>query len=158
MTSANELYDIRERTDLDGLCLELFVEEKRIARAGASADILDAIEQQLGFDRQDIFNNLSQALADNLKNQLDKVTVTEPTEDPGHPLRFWAKYTFRNHQDTGHDHQYNIGTGLVWYDVNTSITGPEGLSVIVRNKMRLEVHRKLTGHGSSARALVDIHG
>ncbi|GAB4566965.1 MAG: hypothetical protein Tsb0020_19100 [Haliangiales bacterium] len=52
----------------------------------------------------------------------------------------------------------HVDTGLVWYDVNTSDTGPDELPTIVRNKTRLEVHRKLTGNGSAARALVDIHG
>lgn len=130
--------------------LELCVEGKPIASAGAGQDMLDAMEHQLGMNRQDVAAALHHALEDLLKNQLDKVSVSEPIEDSSTPLRFRARYTYRDR-----DH---VDTGLVWYDVNTSDTGPDELPTIVRNKMRLEVHRKLTGNGSAARALVDIHG
>ena len=143
-------YEIREIADPEGgVSLELLVEGRGIARAGASADVLETMKSRLGIDHRGVVDDLRSALEDLLKNQLAKVSVSDPIEDPDMPLRFHARYTYRDHDD--------ISTGVVWYDVNTSSTGPVELPAIVRNKMRLEVHRKLTSEGGAARALVDIH-
>lgn len=149
--AGNLQYEIRDQTGTKGgLRLELLVEGNHVASGEASADVLDAMEQLLNLNREGVEDELRRALQDLLKNQLNKVSVSEPIEDPTHPLKFRAQYTYRDH-DT-------IETGLVWYDVSTSATGPDELPAIVRNRMRFEVHRKLTSHGGSARALVDSHG
>ncbi len=150
-TSAVNLpYEIREQDPAGGaLRLELVVEGEVVATAGASADVLHSMDRVLGLDRQSVVSELRNALEDLLKDRLDKVTVSDPREDLTRPLRFHARYTYRDHT--------NVETGLVWYEVKTSATGPEGLSAIVRNKMRLEVHRKLTSDGGAARALLDMH-
>ena len=153
MSSASPVnlpYEIREQPQAEGgLRLELVVESDVVATAGASADVLESMERLLGLDRESVATELSVSLEELLKNRIEKVTLADLQEDPGKPLRFHARYTYRDHT--------NVEAGLVWYDVETSGTGPEELSAIVRNKMRLEVHRKLTTSGGAARALVDIH-
>ncbi len=142
-------YEIRDVPDTEGgLRLGLFVEGKRIATASASLDVLDAMSYQLGFTRDAVADDLRTSLLDLLKNQLEKVTVTKPQEVPQRPLRFQSMYTYRDFD--------NLYAGLVWYDVQTSETGPEGVPAIARNKLRQEVHRLLTGDGSRAREIVDL--
>lgn len=149
-TAVSLPYEIRERADVEGgLWLELVVEGEVTGTARASADALESMRLQLGLDRHGVAGELSTALEKLLRNQLEKVTLSEPVEDPTRPLRFRASYAYRDHR--------NVEAGLVWYDVSSSETGPEELSAIVRNKMRLEVHRKLTGSGGAARALVELH-
>jgi len=142
-------YEIREAPDPEGgVRLDLRVEGKRIATASAAYDVLEAMSHQLGLTREAVADDLRTSLLDLLKNQLDKVTVTEPREDPQRSLRFRSKYTYRDFD--------NVVSGLVWYDVQTSETGPYGVPAIARNKLRHEVHRLLTGDGSRAREIVDL--
>jgi hypothetical protein len=149
MTDTSLHFEIREVPDPEGgLRFELVVEGTRTARARASHDVLHDMHVMLGLRREEVANELREALRAVLTSQLEKVSVSEPTEDPDHPLKFRSRYTYRDFDD--------VSTGVVWYDVPAGTTGPE-LPAIVRNKMRHEVHRKLTRDGSEARALVDLH-
>lgn len=143
-------YEIRERPVPDGgLLLELVVEGASAARARASADVLADMNTVLRMSRDDVAQQLRRALLETLRSQGQLVDVADIVEDARQPLRFTGRFTHRLRDD--------VATGLVWYDVKTSMAGPENLPAVVRNKMRFEVHRKLTGDGSAARALVDLH-
>lgn len=144
-------YEIREIPDPDGgLVFDLIVEGIRTARARASHAVLDDIRAVVGLERDDVAKELHDALRSVLTNQLEKVTVSEPTEDPNQPLKFRSRYTYKDLDE--------VSTGMVWYDVSAGITGPDELPAIIRNKLRHEVLRKLTRDGTEARALVDLHG
>lgn len=132
-----------------GLVLELFVEGAHVARASASAPILADMHAVLGLSRDSVAQHLRQALLDALTSQGQFVEIADIIEDPAHALRFMGRYTHRFRDE--------VVTGLVWYDVKTSATGPDDVAAMVRNKMRFKVHRKLTEDGSAARALVDLH-
>jgi len=142
-------YEIREIADPEGgLNLELHAEGERVAAARARADVLTDMERQVGVSREDVRGILESALVDQLKHKLAKVEVTPPRADSPGGLRFVSQYTYRNVDD--------ISVGIVWYDVPTSMTGPEDLPAVVRNKMRLEVHSKLTDQSPNARGIVDL--
>lgn len=143
-------YEIRESAGADrGLFLELIVEGMCVARASASGHMLADMEAERGLSRETVAQQLKKALLDALRFQGQFVEVVHIIEDPSQPLRFSGRYTHRVRGE--------VATGLVWYDVETSATGPADLPAVVRNKMRFEVHRKLTDDGSAARALVDLH-
>lgn len=135
--------------DKGGIRLGLFLEGKRIATAGASQDVLDDMQHTLGLDRAQVTEQLRGSLQSYLTSQLDKVTVTELRPDPTKPLLFHARYTYRD-DDV-------IDSGVVSYDVGESKTFDSQLPALIRNRMRQEVHRRLTTPGSAARALVDMH-
>jgi hypothetical protein len=150
MTTESVGYEIRDASTPDGdLVLDLVVEGAVLARATASATILEDMRSRLGLDRAAVVAELKEALVDALKTRGQSVVITDLREESGRPLRFSARFTYRLRND--------ITTGVVWYDVNTSQTGPDDLATVVRNKMRNEVHRHLTSDGSAARALVDLH-
>jgi hypothetical protein len=143
-------YEIRESSDLDGsLQLELLVEGTRVAHATVHADVLADMWTVLGLTRDAVAQALREALLKSLRAQGQFVEVGDLKEDAHKPLRFTGRFTYRLRDQ--------VSTGLVWYDVSSSTTGPEDLPAVVRNKMRFTVHRKLTGEGSAARALVDLH-
>jgi hypothetical protein len=143
-------YEIREAADpYGGMLLELVVEGVAVARARASETALGELNAILGLTREDVAQHLRRALHGTLRSQGQSVEVADVVEDSHQPLRFFGRFTYRTRGD--------VSTGLVWYDVSTSNTGPEDLPAIVRNKMRFEVHRQLTEDGSAARALVDLH-
>jgi hypothetical protein len=106
------------------------------------------MERQLGMRRDAVRDILAAALTDHLKHQLAKVEVTPPQAAPPGTLRFVSRYTYRDFDD--------ISVGVVWYDVQTSTTGPDDLPAVVRNKMRFEVHSKLTAQSPNARGMVDL--
>jgi hypothetical protein len=106
------------------------------------------MEQHLGMGREGVRTILESALVEHLKHQLAKVEVTPPQADPPGSLRFVSRYTYRDFDD--------ISVGVVWYDVRTSTTGPDDLPAVVRNKMRFEVHSKLTDQSPNARGMVDL--
>ena len=150
MTRDSVGYEIRKGAAPDGgLLLELVIEGATLARAGANAAMLVDLDATLGLSRDAVAERLSDALREALRSQGQYVELTDIVEDAGRPLRFKGRFTHRLRDE--------IATGLVWYDVRSSTTGPEELPAVVRNKMRFEVHRKLTGEGSAARALVDLH-
>lgn len=150
MASDKLPYEIREVPDADdGIVLELHAQGVRLARATASRDIIADIDAMLGVKKAAVEAELRTALVEYLKNQLATVEVAEPVEDSEKSLLFRARFT----QTVGDE----IRSGVVWYDVTESKTGPESLPAVVRNKMRHAVHRQLTTPGSSARALVDMH-
>jgi len=143
-------YEIRQASAPDGgVTLELFVEGEPVARAAASASVLDDMRTVLGHQRDAVVADLRKALLDVLKTQGQFVEILEPAEDPKKKLRFVSRYVYRLLDD--------VSTGVVWYDVTESATGPESVPAVVRNRMRQDVHRKLTDPGSAARALVDLH-
>jgi hypothetical protein len=142
-------YEIREIADPQGgLILELHAEGQRVAGARTAGDVLGNMEQHLGMGREGVRTILESALVEHLKHQLAKVEVTPPQADPPGSLRFVSRYTYRDFDD--------ISVGVVWYDVRTSTTGPDDLPAVVRNKMRFEVHSKLTDQSPNARGMVDL--
>jgi hypothetical protein len=142
-------FETREIPDADGgLVLELRVEGKTAATARASADVLAQLNADLGSNRDNVKTFLEETLARDLKQQLAKVELTPPKAIPAGGLRFVSRYTYRDFE--------TIYTGVVWYDVPTSLTGPEDLAAVVRNKMRSEVHRLLTDDAPNARGIVDL--
>jgi len=150
MNDASLSYEIRTASDPGGgLRLELWVEDKRVATATASRDVLEVVEHQLGLRRDDVAKALRDSLEALLRHQLEKVSVSEPREDAEQPLRFLSTYTYLDHD--------MISMGVVWYDVQASETGPDELPAVVRNKLRHEVHRQLTREGTHARAIVDLY-
>jgi hypothetical protein len=142
-------YDIRDIPDPEGgLVLGLYVEGQQVGTARASRDVLDQMKAQLGSDAADVRAILSDALVRHLKQQLEKVELARPTANPAGGLRFVSRYVYRDFDA--------IYTGVVWYDVPSSTTGPEGLPAVVRNKMRFEVHRLLTEASPNTRGIVDL--
>lgn len=143
-------YEIREiALESGGVRLVLRVEGTDIASASAEGDIVHDMGVLLGLQRDTIVEDLRAALLDVLRTQGQSVHVDSIVEEQGRPLRFNGRYTHRLRNE--------LQTGIVWYDVNTSVTGPDTVPAVVRNKMRFEVHRQLTGADGSARALVDLH-
>ena len=142
-------YEIRDVADPDGgLILELHAEGQRIATARARADVLADMGTMLGLKPEGVHALLEKALVDQLKHQLAKVDVAPPEPATPDGLRFVSRYVYRDFDD--------ISTGVVWYDVSSSTTGPENLPPVVRNKMRFEVHRKLTEKSPNALGLVEL--
>jgi hypothetical protein len=142
-------YEIGEVPDPEGgLVLELRVEGERLATARASADVLAQMTADFGTARDGMRTFLEETLLRSLKQQLGKVEVSQPKAIPAGGLRFVSRYVYRDF-DTIH-------TGVVWYDVPLSTTGPENLAAVVRNKMRSEVHRLLTEASPNARSIVDL--
>jgi hypothetical protein len=142
-------YDIREIPDPEGgLVLELWVEGARGSTARASADVLAQMAADFGTARDGMRAFLEETLVRNFKQQLGKVELSPPKAIPAGGLRFVSRYVYRDF-DT-------IYTGVVWYDVPASTTGPEDLAAVVRNKMRTEVHRLLTEASPNARGIVDL--
>jgi hypothetical protein len=131
-----------------GLVLELRAEGQRIATARARADVLADMLAMLGLGRDAVRTVLEESLVDQLKHRLAKVDVATPEPVAVGGLRFVSRYVYRDFDD--------ISTGVVWYDVPSSTTGPEDLPAVVRNKMRFEVHRKLTEKSPNAHGLVEL--
>ncbi len=143
-------YTIRDASvGSGGVALELVVEGAVVARAAASALVLEQMRESLGVDAEFVVDQLRLALQETLASQGQLVQIQDIREDAGRPLRFSGRFTHRLDAE--------IATGVVTYDVNTSETGPEAVAPVVRNKMRFEVHRRLTVDGTAARALVDMH-
>ncbi len=142
-------YEIRDIADPQGgLILELHAEGQRVACARARADVLEDMERHLDLKRDAVRGLLEAALVDHLKHHLAKVEVTPPQAEPPGSLRFISRYTYRDFDD--------VSVGVVWYDVSTSTTGPDDLPAVVRNKMRFEVHSKLTDQSPNARGMLDL--
>ena len=142
-------YEIIESTTPDGgVVLTLVVEGSSVARATADATVISDMGTVLGIGREDVVTELRKALLGVLKTQGQFVEVSNLKEDPASKLRFSGRFIYRLGDD--------VSTGIVWYNVNDSTTGPESVPAVVRNKMRHEVHRQLTDPGSTARALVDL--
>ena len=143
-------YEIRESVmPENGVALQLVVEGSPVARATASGTVLSDMSALLGLERDAVVSDLRKSLVDLLKTQGQFVEIANLQEDRGQRLRFSARFTHRLRDE--------VSTGVVWYDVSTSTTGPNDVPAVVRNRMRFEVHRKLTGDGTAARALVDLH-
>lgn len=141
-------FEIRESTRPNGdLLLEAIVEKRRVATGRASQEILSDIQTVLGFTRVEVAEELREALASLVKGQLATVAISHLKEDPDHPLKFTAQFTMKHFDE--------VSTGIVWYNVGTSTTGPDYLPAIVLNKMRHEVHRLLTSDSDTARELVE---
>lgn len=143
------LYEVRESAGPEGgLLLGLHAEGQRIAIAEARADLC-ADNEPLGWKAADARAQLEEALVDYLESQHAKVDLAPPVRSTADGGRFVSRYLYRDAHD--------ISVGLVWYDVSSSATGPDHLPTIVRNKMRFEVHRKLTEKRPSAlRVLLQI--
>lgn len=151
MSASSLAFQINELPAQDGnLVLELQVEGKSIATARAALDVLDNMHTVLGMDREAVAASLRDTLRDHLKHQLERVRLSPPVEIPGEQLIFASRYTYQEDSD-------HIGTGIVWYDVKKSHTWPESVVPVVRNKMRFEVHRKLTETAAITREIVDLN-
>lgn len=142
-------YEIRDLTDPEGgLYLELYTEGRRVAAARTRAEALAEMTALLGISRDEVRDVLERALVDELKHQLAKVEIDAPQAVPPGGLRFVSRYVYRDFDA--------IWSGVVWYDVPSSMTGPGDLPAVVRNKMRFEVHRKLTEHSPNAHGIVEL--
>jgi hypothetical protein len=148
MATNGILVDIRSESTEDKLVLSLYVEDHKVASASADKKILEEMKQVLGMSTETVRGELEKSLRDYLAQQLRKVTIEDLKPDPETRLLFWARYTFRDHAE--------IHTGLVWYSVTTSETGPPEVPDYVRNAMRTAVHRHLVTPGSIADQLIDI--
>lgn len=146
---ANISYQIEEKEVEDGVRLELSIEGKTIATASASHTILHDLFTIMGKDRQTVIQDLTNSLIQLLESNLSKVSISDIKEDSNNHGKFFAVYTFQK--------EASISRGVVWYDLKKSETGPENLSVIVRNRMRHEVHKYLTSPGTAARDLIDLN-
>lgn len=129
--------------------MELIVEGSVVARATVSGPIFAAIFASLGFDRAQVIAGVRGTLSQVLRTQGQFVNISDIAENPNRPLYFNGRYNYRLGEE--------VSTGLVWYNVTASETGPENVPAVVRNKMRTEVHRRLTTAGSVARSLVDLN-
>jgi hypothetical protein len=142
-------YEILEIPDPEGgIVLELRVEGATVSTARAAGDVLAQMSVELGSDRDGVREFLKETLVREFKQQLAKVELAPPKAIPAGGLRYVSRYVYR---DFG-----TIYTGVVWYDVPSSTTGPENLAAVVRNKMRFEVHRMLTETSPNARGIVDL--
>lgn len=148
--SSSLTYEIRPMPSPDGgVRMGIFVEGRMHATATAGADELAQLEAQLGVGRDQVVEDLKASLESYVRDEFERVSISDIHADPNRPLR----YSARSRMLTGTE----FVEGLVWYDVGTSMTGPDDLSPVVRNKMRSEVHRTLTREQGTARALVDLH-
>lgn len=125
---------------------------RRIIAAAAGPEVLNQMTQQMGMDRESIVAKLQTALTDFISNHLETVTISPPIESPEGSLYFTSFYTLYLRSND------EIQSGIVWYDLPKSMTGPEDLPAIVKNKIRSEVHKSLTAPDSPARKLVEFHG
>ncbi|XXY50716.1 hypothetical protein WME91_06185 [Sorangium sp. So ce269] len=122
------------------------VEGKPSATAGASSDVVAQMQAQLGMSTEEIRSELKRALESLYRNELEKVAIDRIREDPPNSRRFVASYVFRDFRD--------ITRGIVWYDLPNGTTGPDEVPALVRNKLRYDVHARLTAGGSGAEALL----
>jgi hypothetical protein len=140
-----EGYKIVDESIGDDLRLALHVEGQRSATAGAPADVVIQMQAQLGVNREQIILELKSALESLRRNELDKAIVDRIREEPPGSRRFIASYIFRDFR--------SVTEGIVWYDLLNGTTGPDDVPAIVRNKLRYEVHLKLTAGDPGAEAL-----
>lgn len=141
-------YEIRETRTVDGgVVLTLEVEDSVVVRASVERDVLSKIQKRFGLDEEAVIADLRQSLLRALKTQGQFVTLSALQDDETQRLKFHARFTYRLRDE--------ISTGVVWYDVITSTTGPEGTPAVVCNQLRFEVHRKLTSEDSIARQILE---
>jgi hypothetical protein len=140
--------EVRKTSLADGgVELELLVDGKVVARASATRTALDNMRDTLGVEEKSILESLRDALLATLTLPGQFVEISDIKEEPGRPLRFNGRFTHRVRD--------RVSSGVVSYDVNTSATEPRDLPAVILNKMRTEVHHRLTSEGSTARRLVD---
>ncbi len=128
------------------LVLTLVVEGQRTATARTSADVLAQMQAQLGVDRAEVEADLRAALERLHGNELEKVTIGRLREDAARGRCFVASFVYRDFRD--------VLEGVVWYSMADGRTGPEDVPVLVRNKLRYEVHTKLVGENQAASDLL----
>lgn len=128
------------------LVLALMVEGQRTATARASADVLVQMEHQLGTTPAEVGQDLRGALERLHANGLDKVEISRLREEPAGSRRFVASFVHRDFRD--------VVEGIVWYSMPDGRTGPEAVPVLVRNKLRYEVHTRLAGESKAASDLL----
>lgn len=141
----SEGYTIVDESTGDDLCLVLQVEGQRSATARASFDVVTQMRDQFGVSREEIHRELRDALESMHRNELEKVTIDRIREEPSDSRRFVASYIFRDFR--------SVSEGIVWYDLPNGTTGPEDVPALIRNKLRYEVHAKLTAGDPGAEAL-----
>lgn len=142
-------YEITEHpTDDGGVAMELAVQGSMVARATVSGPRLAEMFGVLGFDRASVIAGVRATLSQVLRTQGQFVNISDIAENPSRPLYFNGRYHYRLGEE--------VSTGLVWYNVTATETGPEDVPAVVLHKMRTEVHRRLTTAGSVARSLVDL--
>lgn len=140
-----ESHTIVDESTADDLRLVLQVEGEPLATAGAASDVVVQMQAQLGLSREEILSELRGALESLRRNELEKIIIDRIREEPAGSRRYVASYVFRDFR--------NITEGIVWYDLPNGTTGPEDVPVLVRNKLRYEVHTKLTAGDPGAEAL-----
>lgn len=140
--------DIHNESSGEDLVLSLFVDGARVATARADAEALDQLSTQLGRTRADVEVDLRSALEALHANELEKVTLDNLREHPPDGLSFVASYIYRDYRE--------VTEGVVTYDVNKSVTGPEGVPALVRNKLRYAVHQRLVKGNRNAEELLKV--
>ncbi len=142
---SRDVYEIVDESKGDDLRLVLWVKGEAAATAGAPSDVVTQMQAQLGMTREEILADLGRALESLHRNELDKVTVQRLQERTSGSRYFVASYIFRDFKD--------ITEGIIWYDLPNGTTGPNDVPALVRNKLRYEVHGRLTAGNASAEAL-----
>lgn len=140
--SSSATVAIEEVHDDDGgLHFVLKVEQRIVARARASAEMLDDMMNLLGWSRDQVAEDLKASLSDYLHAAARRVSVTDLTERS--PLCFVARY--RVDLPDG-----EIAQGVVTYDVANDEIGPEYVPAIVRREMRIQSHKIISSRIKAA--------
>lgn len=142
---SRDVYEIIDESSGGELRLVLRVEGQTAATAGASSNVVTQMHAELGVTREDLILELKRSLESLHRNELDKVTIERLQERPPGSRSFVASYVFRDFRD--------VTPGVIWYDLPNGTTGPDNVPALVRNKLRYEVHAKLTAGNASAEAL-----
>jgi hypothetical protein len=142
---SRDTYEIVDESSGDNLRLVLRVEGQVVATAGARAEVVTQMHSQLGVTREGLLSELRSSLESLHRNELDKVTIEHLRERAPGSLYFMSSYLFRDFK--------NITPGVIWYDLPNGATGPDDAPALVRNKLRYEVHAKLTAGNPNAEAL-----
>jgi len=130
------------------LVLVHLVEGQRVATARASGATLEQMAAQLGAQRADVERELRSALERLHANELERVTISRMREEPAGSGKFVASFVFRDFRD--------VSEAMVWYSVPDGTTGPDDVPVLVRNKLRYEVHSRLVGENQAAQDFLKV--
>jgi hypothetical protein len=142
---APDTYEITNESSGDDLRFVLRVQGQPVETARARSEVVTQMHAQLGVTREDLVLELQRSLERLHRKELDKVTIERLRERTPGSLYFVASYIFRDFRD--------VIEGVIWYDLPNGMTGPDDVPALVRNKLRYEVHAKLTAGNESAEAL-----
>jgi hypothetical protein len=150
MNGGTLTYNFEETADAQGgLLIHLLVEGVRVGTGRISKEALEQLLEQMGTERATIAAEMRRALLSSLGHRFGRVTLTEPREQAGGPLRFISRYTYQGWEE--------LEMGVVWCDIIAEETGPESAPESVRHEMQHEVLRKIIKPGTVARELVEMY-